>query len=485
MTLTAALAASVFALSVASAAEPAPAPTVAEALADVGQSWLFKKATSGLQVVDLDTGEEVFGKNADQLLNPASTMKVITAATALHHLGPSFKWSTDLVSSATLDASGTLHGDLYVVGHGDPTFDAGDLYEVVTELRLHGVRRIEGSVWFDDTYFETGPDAYLPGWNKEEDKVRGTPYFATLGALSLDQNTTVLVVGPGATVGSKASVELQIPTAGYVAVETEITTTGAGTRKFVDLERTAADAETRFVVKGTFPVDDAERVFLRRTVADPTAHFASAFRALAEAQGITVTGRWDRRQAPDDADVLVTHESPPLSTVLAQMNKNSLNFHAEQVLRTVGAEVRGQGTTAAGLDAIRAYFQEIGVPESSVVLVNGSGLSREAKVAPSALTGVLVDMAHDPEVGAEFAASLAIGGLDGTLWARLRDEPGRLRGKTGTLDGVIGLTGYATDARGHRYAFAYLANDVGSRLSAARDAQDAFARDLFDVGSTP
>jgi D-alanyl-D-alanine carboxypeptidase/D-alanyl-D-alanine-endopeptidase (penicillin-binding protein 4) len=476
--------ASVLLGSVAEAADPPAPPTITEQLAEVGQSWLFKKATSGLQVVDLESGEEVFGRNSDTLLNPASTMKVITAAAALHHLGPAFRWSTDLVTSGTLDASGTLHGDLYVVGHGDPTFDAGDLYELVSDLRLHGVRRIEGSVWFDDTYFAAG-DPYLPGWNKEEDKVRGTPYFATLGALSLDQNTTVLVVGPGATAGSKATIELQIPTAGYVGIEAEITTTGAGTRKFVDLEREATDTQTLFTVKGTFPVDDAERVFLRRTVADPTAHFLSAFRAMSEAQGLVVTGRWDRREAPSDAETLVSHESAPLSTVLAQMNKNSLNFHAEQVLRTVGAEVKGEGSTRAGLDAINAYFADIGVAGDAAVLVNGSGLSREAKLAPSTLTAVLVDMARDRVVGSEFAASLAIGGTDGTLWSRLRDEPGRLRGKTGTLDGVICLAGYVEDATGHAYAFAYLANDVGSRLSGARETQDAFARAVFDAGGPP
>jgi D-alanyl-D-alanine carboxypeptidase/D-alanyl-D-alanine-endopeptidase (penicillin-binding protein 4) len=470
--------------SVALAADPSPSASVSEALAPVAQGWLFKKARSGLQVVDLQTGEEVFARDADTLFNPASTMKVVTAAAALHHLGPAYRWSTDLVTDGEIDPSGTLRGDLYVVGHGDPTFGPGDLYELVSDLRLHGVRRIEGSVHFDDTWFAAG-DPYLPGWNKEEDKARGTSYFATLGALSIDQNTTVLVVGPGAAVGSPASVELVVPTAGYVEVKPEIATTGVGTRKFVDLEREVTEAGTVFTVKGTFPVDDAERVFLRRTVADPTAHFSSAFRAMAEAQGLTVTGRWDRRKAPTDAETIASHESEALPTVLAQMNKHSLNFHAEQILRTLGAEQAGEGSTAAGIDAVRAYLDEIGVPAEAATLINGSGLSREARLAPSALTAVLLDMARDPEVGSEFLSSLAIGGTDGTLWSRLRDEPGRLRGKTGTLDGVICLTGYVDAADGRRYAFAFLANDVGSRLSAAREAQDDFAREVFEIGSAP
>lgn len=467
----------------ASAADPAPAAPLADSLAQVAQSWLFRKAQSGLQVVDLETGEEVFAVQPDRELNPASTMKVVTAAAALHHLGPAYRWSTDVVTGGELDPTGTLHGDLYVVGHGDPTFGAGDLYELVSDLKLHGVRRVEGSVFFDDHWFGAPGDAYLPGWNKDEDRVRGTPYFATLGALSLDQNTTVLVVGPGAAVGSAAVVEQVVPTRGYVEIETEITTTAAGSRKFVDLERASSDAATSFTVKGTFPIDDAERVFLRRTVTDPTLHFAAAFRAMAESQGLSVTGRWERRTAPPGAEVLVTHESAPISTVLAQMNKNSLNFHAEQVLRTLGAEVSRDGTTAGGLQAVRAYLQGLGVADGEVNLVNGSGLSRQATLRPSVLTAVLVDMASDPVVSGEFQASLAIAGVDGTLWSRLRDEPARMRGKTGTLDGVICLAGYLEDGSHRRYAFAYMANDVGSRLQAARDVQDAFAREMFDHGA--
>jgi D-alanyl-D-alanine carboxypeptidase/D-alanyl-D-alanine-endopeptidase (penicillin-binding protein 4) len=101
---------------------------------------------------------------------------------------------------------------------------------------------------------------------------------------------------------------------------------------------------------------------------------------------------------------------------------------------------------------------------------------------PSALTSVLVDMARDPQVGAEFASSLAISGTDGTLWSRLREDPGRLRGKTGTLDEVHCLAGYIDAQGGRRYAFAFLVNNYGTRLQAVRDVHDAFARQMFVVG---
>lgn len=459
---------------------PAPPPaSLAEELRSFESSWVFKKASSGLHVVDLQSGEEVYGVGQDALLAPASTMKVLTAATALHFLGPSFRFTTEIRRVGDVDAAGTLHGDLYVVGHGDPTFVVEKLWKMVVDLRLAGITRVEGSVFFDDTYH---PDsAVLPGWDNRDDEDRGTPYYSTLGALTLNSNTAVLVVGPGAEVGSPATVVQETPTHGYVVVDSEVTTVSATGRKDVRVEREVTADTTTFHLTGTWPVDEVERMTIRRTVADPTAQFVAAFRAMAESQGITVTGRWERGQTPTTAEEVVSVESAPLSSVLADMNKASLNLYAEQVLRTVGAEVSGKGTTAGGLEAVRAYLDTMGIGPDEAVLVNGSGLSRDARVAPSVLTAVLVDMAHDPKVSPEFQASLAIAGTDGTLWSRLRDEPGRMRGKTGTLDNVICLTGYLDADNGHRYAFAWLVNDTAGRQQAARDVHDQFARRVFAI----
>ena len=129
---------------------------------------------------------------------------------------------------------------------------------------------------------------------------------------------------------------------------------------------------------------------------------------------------------------------------------------------------------------LRRYLDDLGVSSPNVALINGSGLSREAKLTPTAITAVLVDMARDRQVGAEFAASLSIGGVDGTLRRRLFDAPGRLRGKTGTLDGVHCLAGYIDADGGKRYAFAFLSNWSNStRTQAVRDLHDTFVRQMF------
>ena len=467
-------------------AEPPGTPVpqhaeIATALASVANSWLFRKASAGLAVVDLTTGQQVYELNGDRLLNPASTMKVVTSAVALKNLGPSYRFTTEVYYDGDIEPDGTLKGDLYVKGHGDPTFVSKTLWKMVHDLKWMGVRRINGSVYFDDS-FHAGP-TMIPGWNKPEDLEKGTSYFSALSALSLNANTVVLVVQPAGEVGSKAQVSLETPVRGNVEFVNEVKTGGPHSRRFVEVEREVLpNKDTKFTLRGSIPIDDNLRpMWIRRTVADPTGHFVAAFRKQMDRNDIKVTGRHRRGPVPRDAKMLFSVHSEPLSRILASMNKSSLNFVAEQVLRTVGGEVKGEGTTAAGIDVVSQYLQSIGVPATDVVLVNGSGLSRQAKLKPSALTAVLADMARDPVVGAEFAASLAIAGTDGTLWKRLREDPGRLRGKTGTLDAVHCLAGYVDSRSGRRYAFAFLTNNYGTRVKAVRDVHDAFARQMFEV----
>jgi D-alanyl-D-alanine carboxypeptidase/D-alanyl-D-alanine-endopeptidase (penicillin-binding protein 4) len=470
--------------------EPAPAPVVAApagpdvkaSLEPIGKSWLFTRADSGLEVVDIASGQEVFGRNDERMLQPASTMKVVTSAAALRRLGPAYRFTTDLFYDGELQPNGVLEGNLYVKGHGDPTLVVEKLWKMVDDLQLAGVEKIVGSVIFDDSFHERG--TVLPGWDKEEDIEKGTSYFATLSALSLNSNTAVMVVRPGAEVGALARVTLETPVLGYIEIDNQIKTTPAHTRKSIEVVREALPDTTKFTLTGDVPVDEIDRTTLRRTVADPTAHFIAAFHAKMRERDIDVSGRYTRGTTPSDAKLLLSVDSPPLSQIAADMNKSSLNFYAEQVLRTLGAEIVGDGSTRGGLAVVADYLSTLGVPPNDIVLVNGSGLSRDIKMKPSVLTAVLVDMARDPQIGSEFAASLAISGTDGTLWSRLRDDPGRLRGKTGTLDGVHCLSGYIDSACGHRYAFAFLVNNYGTRLQSVRDVHDTFARQMFHAGCT-
>lgn len=439
---------------------------LAALLQPLTEDRLFQESVIGLQVVNTRTGEEAFGWQADRPMQPASVMKLLTTAAALRSLGPAWRFTTAFLTDedAKITPEGVLEGNLYVWGGGDPTLVVEKLWRMVADLQLAGVKSISGNVVFDDSFF--ADSAIIPGWNKDVDIQNGPSYFAPLSALSVNYNTACLVIGPGTAVGQPARVQLDTPV-DVIEIENLVSTSRAGGRRWLRVDRELDPEDPtrlKFTVRGEIPLDAAvEREY--RTVADPLAHFVSVFRGVMDERKIKVKGRFVQGVAPKDTRRLVRLDSPPLATILADMNKHSSNFMAEQVLRAVGATVRGApGTTAKGVSVIQDYLVSLGLPPESFKLVNGSGLSREITLPPSVITAVILDMYGDHKVGYEFMSSLAIGGVDGTLWARFRDEDkaGRLRGKTGSLNGVFCLAGIVEGGDGEVYAFALLANDLGS-----------------------
>ena len=453
-----------------------------EILAPLLEDPLVQRSNVAVHVVKASTGESVFDYRADEPLVPASTMKAITAATALRTLGPAYRFETNVLTTGSLTGSGVLNGDLYVKGGGDPTMVIEKLWKLVQDVRLNGVREVNGRVIFDDSDFET--HAGVPGWNKAEDIERGPSYYPALGGLSLNFNTVALVVGPGVNVGDPARVELETPT-DVVTIDNATVTGSAGSSRWVRLSRSVEGPDVTFRVEGRVPASTTARRYYR-TVPDPTAYFVGAFAAMCEAHGIRVRKGFQRGVTPEHANVLLTMQSPPLGKILLDMNKFSNNFMAEQVLQAMGAtSPERKGTTVEGLKVVDAYLAGIGVTGEGDALVNGSGLSRQARLRASTLTSVLVDMYGDPRVGAEFRSSLSIGGLDGTLRKRFDEgaEINRLRGKTGSLNGVHCLTAYVEAADGEIYAFAFLVNDLAGPLSRAKRLQDRFASAIFSIGT--
>jgi D-alanyl-D-alanine carboxypeptidase/D-alanyl-D-alanine-endopeptidase (penicillin-binding protein 4) len=460
-------------------AKPPPFDFEAE-LGPITRDAAFRNSRVGIQVVAVDSGSSVFARDADKALVPASTMKVLTAAAALRALGPAYRFTTDLYADGPVDQAGVLQGNLYVKGHGDPTLVVEKLWKLVYDLRLEGITRIQGDVIFDESYFDA--EYPMPGWNKKRDLEIGPSYFATTSALALNFNTVALVVGPGTAVGKPARVQLETPASGYVTIDNQLVTVAAGASRKVELEREVEAGRMTFTLKGRVPADaQADRYY--RTVADPTAHFMAAWADLEGVHDIAVTGKHRRGAVPSTATLLVQHRSVPLTAVLMDMNKYSNNFMAEQVLKAIGAETAdGPGSTRAGLDYVATYLAGLGLPAASYSLVNGSGLSRDGTLTPSVLTAVMVDMARDEKVGHEFRTTLSIAGWDGTLWRRFTEDPARVRGKTGTIDGVHCLTGYVIGADGQLYAFSFLMNDLRGGTSQAKRLHDRFLRRMFNAG---
>ena len=447
---------------------------------------LFRETTIGLQVVNTRTGEEVYAYHADEALIPASVMKVVTAAVALRTLGPAWQFTTALLvnEDTELDAEGVLKGSLYVWGGGDPTLVVEDMWRMARDLRIAGINTIEGDLIFDGEYFDQ--DYLIAGWGKGADITNGPAYFAPIAALTVNYNTTCIVVAPGQEAGQPARVLLETPTE-LVELESEVVTGRPGSRPWMTIERDVDWAKGSVKVKlaGSIPITEVEPWRYYRTMPNPSLHFADTFRKMLEQQGIRVKGRNRLGKAPDrDVRVVVSHKSEPLQHLLAEMNKSSSNIIAESVLKAIGAEVRGvPGTTAKGVEVIQEYLTGLGIPASDYTILNGSGLSREQLVPPSLITAVLLDMKDDRRVGPEFLASLSVAGQDGTLRSRFPDEKyaGRVRGKTGSVNGVYCLAGFIQGGDGETYAFAFFVNDLERSSRTVRKLQDRFGVALLDL----
>lgn len=447
---------------------------------------LFREAKVAIQVVDVDRGHEVWAHQADEPMVPASVSKVLTAAVALKELGPAWRFHTDLSRDATavLEPGGVLGGNLYVVGTGDPSMVVERLWKMVVDLRNEGVVEVEGDLVFDASYMDN--DWLIAGWDKPVDVANGPAYFAPLGALSVNQNVATLIVSAGGTVGGPAVVSLETP-ASVISVDNQVVTGKLGSRRWLRIERKLAAGGERvtFTLKGSLPLGNGVSRYYR-AVGQPLPHFMAVFSAMLEREGIKVRGKAKAGVAPADAVRLVRADSVPLTDILAVTNKRSNNFMAEQVLKAIGAEVSGApGTTAKGIEVVSKHLVRLGMAREDFTLVNGSGLSRDVRLRPSQINAVLLDMVRDPRLAPEFLASLATGGVDGTLYYRWREdeEKGRIRGKTGSLDGVYCLAGVGMAASGKRYVFTFLVNDIPGSTKQARRVQERFGSALLSATS--
>lgn len=437
--------------------------------------------------VSLDRGDTLFAVNADSALVPASNQKLVTTAAALHHLGPDFRYATYVVSEAPVD-SGVVRGDLVLYGTGDPTVsdrfypERGTVFErLADELRSDGIRRIEGDVVGDASYF---PGSTSPaGWPRDGIAGRSAAdwFAAPATALAFNENVVTLHIGPGPGAGRPPRIEAT-PGEGRLAVVNDATTGGRGRRARLAVRRADADAPIR--ISGTIPRGH-RGVWRRVTIPDPPLFAASTFRAVLEDRGIAVSGDVRSTRNPEasplsrrrvfapafrrEPRILARHHSPPLSRILTVVNRESHNHFAETVLRTLGRTVLGDGSPAGGVAAVRRFLvTEVGLDAGSARPVDGSGLSPENRASAADLVALLAYMEASPH-GETFRATLPEAGSRRGLGRMYRTRAaGNLRAKTGTLDGVSALSGYVRTADGERVAFSLVGNGLSSTWRAKR-----------------
>jgi D-alanyl-D-alanine carboxypeptidase/D-alanyl-D-alanine-endopeptidase (penicillin-binding protein 4) len=485
-----------------------PADTVAALAARLGahvSQPRFAPAAWGIKIVSLDSGKTLFEHNPQKYFNPASNAKLYTAALALDRLGADYRIRTSLYATARPDTAGTVRGDVIVYGRGDPAMAAslngGDYFKplepLVNQLANAGVRRIEGDLVGDESYFATPPIG--AGW--EWDDLQEY-YGAEVSALTLNDNALDLFVKPADRVGVPCRITTG-PVTNWVTIINRTETAPKDANARIVIYRPVG--ENIVYVSGRLPVGGRD---FRGSVAvhNPAGLFVALLKEALSRRGITVSGRtrtidWKYREVtpldPTKLAELGSVESLPLRDILRETLKPSQNLYAELLLLQVGANrgpgAGGRGPDAAagaggsvvdnrqstdaakpsaqnsepqltteekGVEALNDFLATVGVKKGDVLIEEGSGLSRRDIITPNATVALLAFMQRH-RFSDVYRDALPVAGVDGTLQNRMKGTAaaGNARAKTGSLRYVYALSGYVTSAAGEHLAFSIMLNN--------------------------
>jgi D-alanyl-D-alanine carboxypeptidase/D-alanyl-D-alanine-endopeptidase (penicillin-binding protein 4) len=452
------------------------------ALRDIVHGGVLRRTRVGIRVVDASSGRPFFSERSGVLMDPASNQKVLATTTALVRLGADWRFRTELYGPPpTVD--GAIVGDVVLRGSGDPTLRSGDLDALATALVRRGVRTIVGAVVADPR--RIGADEPVideeSAADDDETEIDATR-DAPLGKLSprvplvVNHGLMLVRVRPGAEAGAAAEVTTTPADPSFVIRNTARTKPGGRTRVSVRLKLVGGRIEVG--VDGRVAAGKPGVQF-RRRVPHQALYAAALMRAALGAAGITVRDDARVEAAPPpkagrSAPLLASHESAPLGILMRKINKDSENDYAERVLEAAGAEVYGGPPTEdKGVRLLREVIGELGLPPSSYVPRNGSGLGHANRITADAMASLLRTLYLDPRVGPELIQSLSVGGVDGTTRNRFKGTLAaeRVRAKTGTLRGKSCLSGLVGDGK-DVLAFSILVEGLrGRSLGAVRGAQ--------------
>lgn len=424
----------------------------------------------GVMVVSLSKGDTIYHHNADDLLLPASTMKLYTSAIALERFGPAHQFRTEVLRDGPLTADGTVMGNLVLKGAGDPSlaprsssWNAGarPLDSLAEQVALAGVKHVKGDLVGDASAFDG--ERVPAGWRS---RYLQASYAARVSALSFNENLAHITVRPST---RGAQVAFGQPVSG-LSLRSTVTVRPNSRSASV---RVWQDTLTQqFRVSGWIGAQSKVRTY-QVVVEQPERYVAAAFRAALEARGVTVDGAVRIGSASDAAERVTAWASPPLATLVAKMNGESNNHFAELLFRNAARSDGAVGSAHIANESLRTFLVDrVGVDAGAVYAADGSGLSTLDRVTPRSMVQLLGYSATAPWAEV-LQASLPVAGRTETLRTRMRYSAaqGNLRAKTGTTNEVTSLGGYVTSRDGEELAFAFIYN--GRELWRARAAIDA------------
>lgn len=452
------------------------------------QTLLKKQGLEGAsisyQLKNLNTGLVVSQLNPNLYLTPASVQKIITTATAFEILGPTYRYETVLSYDGTIDESGTLHGNLYIEGKGDPSLGSSFFDDVpeafiskwIQEIKNAGIKKIEGSIVpFSSTFDQLG---ISPRWLAED---LGSYYGAGSYGINIFDNRYTLYLKSGA-VGHNPEVLYTSPRQDYSFINKATTVQTSSDSLFI---LGAPFDNTRYIL-GIVP-PNKEKISVKGDISDPFAFLQTYMIDQLTLSGIPVLNKQaNDAQIPSDRSVIFKHYSRPIEEIIRVVNFSSHNLFADCLLKTLGEQCLNPFPGASSFDkgalALSQFWNQQNIPFNSGLIIDGSGLAPGNKVSASLLNQVLAYMYTNSKYKTEFIQTLPQAGKEGSVrnFGKGAQPDVSIVLKSGSMGGfrVKSYTGYITKGN-TTYAVSILVNNYTISGREVTALLDRFFSDLI------
>ncbi|WP_193913477.1 D-alanyl-D-alanine carboxypeptidase/D-alanyl-D-alanine endopeptidase [Desmonostoc muscorum] len=419
---------------------------------------LFRRMRWGILVQPLSVGSTLYNRDAEKYFTPASNMKLLTTAAALQQLGANFRIRTSIYQNG--------NGVLRIVGRGDPSLTDTQLQALAQQLKQKGITQIQELI-ADDSYIQG--DIVNPTWQWEDVQ---SDYGAPVNSFIINQNIFSLKLVPQAVGKPLQIVWTDVNEARQWRTINQSVTVDQNQPIYINVNRELSGTALR--IEGQLTAN-SEPYSLDLPVVDPDYYFLRRFRTALAKQKISL-GKTLVLSGGINQEEIAFVESPPLSELLAETNINSNNLYAEALLRALAVEkpkLKNQTSANLGLEVVKASLTQFGVDPANYVLIDGSGLSRRNLVTPEVFVQILRLIARTPAASI-YRASLPVAGKSGTLKYRFQNTPaeGIVQAKTGTLTGVVSLSGYVNAPKYQPLVFSIIANQSEQPATVVRQAID-------------
>lgn len=420
-------------------------------------------------VKNLETGETILDENDELSIIPASTLKLITSATALEVFGKDFRFETKLGYRGILKDS-TLKGDIIIFGGGDPTLGSSYFFgtdknsfliEWSQEIKSLGIKSVDGNIIADPFIYA---DQDVPQtWIWED---LGNYFGAAAQGIALYDNTFQLVFKTDSYNGGKTEILYEEPFIPNLKLQNQVRASNDNRdRAYVF----GSPFDSFRIIKGTLP-KGKEEFRIKASIPDPSVLLAFELKETLKNNGVQIAGgfkkanNYDAREYNADS-IFFIWQSPPLDEIVKQLNNESINLIAEHLCKHIGLKLRNEGSTNAGIKAIKNFWKEKGINTDFIYLADGSGLSRANAISAKTLVDVLTYMNNESENKECYKNSIPVTGLQGTQKYYFQQSflKSKARAKSGSMTRVRSFAGYMTTQNGTPIAFAIIVNNFSCK----------------------